>query len=99
LLFEVWIFRSGQPDCDDNRKIFVAMTSTYVKAKERSRLIGRDKYCFVKNYSKANNNYKQDEIIQMLDFLIDNIFVLFGGQVFQQTIDNSSLRSNVESIL
>jgi hypothetical protein len=23
----------------------------------------------------------------MLDFLIDNIFVLFGGRVFQQTID------------
>ena len=29
--------------------------------------------------SKANNKYKQDEIIQMLDFLIDNIFVLFSG--------------------
>jgi hypothetical protein len=40
-------------------------------------VIGREKYCFVKNHSKAN---------QMLDFLIDNIFVLFGGQVFQQTI-------------
>ena len=46
----------------------------------------RDKYCFVKNYSKANNKYKQDEIIQMLYFLIDNIFALFGGRVFQQTI-------------
>jgi hypothetical protein len=50
-------------------------------------VIGSDKYCFVKNHSKANNKYKQDELIQMLDFLIDNIFVLFGGQVFQQTID------------
>ena len=29
--------------------------------------------------SKANNKYKEDEIIQMLDFLIDNIFVLFSG--------------------
>ena len=28
LSFEVWIFRNGQPDCGDNRRIFVAMTST-----------------------------------------------------------------------
>ena len=38
------------------------------------------------DHSKANNKYKQDEIIQMLKFLIDNIFILFGGQVFHQTI-------------
>jgi hypothetical protein len=43
-------------------------------------------HCFVNRHSKANYKYKQDEIIQMLDFLIDNIFVLFGGRVFQQTI-------------
>ena len=30
--------------------------------------------------SKSNNTYKQDEIIQMLEFLINNIFVLFGGR-------------------
>ena len=29
---------------------------------------------------------EQGEIIQMLDFIIDNIFALFGGRVFQQTI-------------
>jgi hypothetical protein len=34
----------------------------------------------------VNNKYKQDEIIQMLDFLIDIILVLFGGRVFQQAI-------------
>ena len=27
----------------------------------------------------------------MLDFLIDNIFVLLGGQMFQQTIDTPLL--------
>jgi hypothetical protein len=43
-------------------------------------------YYFVNSHSKANNTNKQGEIIQMLDFLIDNIFVLFGGRVFQQTI-------------
>jgi hypothetical protein len=46
-------------------------------------VVGRDKYCFVKSHSKAKNKYKQDELIQMLDFFIDNIF---GERVFQQTI-------------
>ena len=36
---------------------------------------------FVKSHSKFNNKYKQDEIIQMLDYV-----VLFSGRVFQQTI-------------
>ena len=45
---------------------------------------------FVKSHSKSitSNKYKQNEIIQMLDFFMDNIFVLFGGRVFQQTIGN-----------
>jgi hypothetical protein len=38
-------------------------------------VIGRDKSYFVKNHSKSNNEYKQDEIIQILDVVIDNIFV------------------------
>ena len=42
---------------------------------------------FVKSHSKSDKKYKQDEIIQMFDFLIDNIFFLFGGRMFQQTID------------
>jgi hypothetical protein len=49
-------------------------------------VIRRDKSFFVKRHSKSNNRYKQDKIIPMLDILIDNIFVLFGGWVFQQTI-------------
>jgi hypothetical protein len=28
LSFEIWILRNGQPDCDDDGIIFVAMTST-----------------------------------------------------------------------
>jgi hypothetical protein len=34
---------------------------------------------------RDNNKYKQNNIIQMLDGLISNIFVLFGGLVYQQT--------------
>ena len=50
-------------------------------------VIGRDKSYSVNSHSKSNPKYKQDEIIQMLDILIDNIFAKFGGRVFQQTID------------
>jgi len=27
--FEIWIFLNGQPDYNDNRRIFVGMTSNY----------------------------------------------------------------------
>jgi hypothetical protein len=38
-------------------------------------------------HPKSDKKYKQDEIIQMFEFLIDNKFFLFGGRMFQQTID------------
>jgi len=37
-------------------------------------VFGRDKSHVVKDHSKSDNRNKQDEIIQMLDFWIDNIF-------------------------
>ena len=40
---------------------------------------------FVREYSNAKIKYTENEIIAMVNFLIDNIFVEFGGQVFQQT--------------
>ena len=36
---------------------------------------------------KIRQKYTKDEIVHMVGFLIDNIFVHFGGRVFQQTID------------
>ena len=30
--------------------------------------------------------YSEDDIIKMLEFLVDNIFVVFAGKVFQQTV-------------
>ena len=33
-----------------------------------------------------HQKYTEDDIINMLNFLIDNIFVKFGGQVFQQSV-------------
>ena len=49
-------------------------------------VISRNKSDLVESYSKSNNKYKQNNIIQMFDLLIDNTFVQFVGHVFQQTI-------------
>ena len=36
--------------------------------------------------SDSKSNYTEEDIIRMLEFLVDNIFVVFAGKVFQQTI-------------
>ena len=61
-------------------------------------VIGRDNAYFVRNHSESNNKYTEDDIITMLDFLIDNIFVQFGGRVFQKTID-TPIGSNCAPLL
>ena len=58
-----------------------------LKEEMRTKVLVETNLTFVKSHSKSDQKYKQDEIIQMFDFLIDNIFFLFGGRMFQQTID------------
>ena len=41
---------------------------------------------FVKEHSDSKNKYFDNDIIMMLEFLVDNIFVVFAGKVFQQTV-------------
>ena len=41
---------------------------------------------FVKEHSDSKNKYSDDDIIMILEFLVDNIFVVFAGKVFQQTV-------------
>ena len=45
-------------------------------------VLGRDKAYFVKTHSDSNKKFSEDDIIRMLEFFIDNIFVVFGGRVF-----------------
>ena len=42
----------------------------------------------MKEHSDSQNKYSEDDIIKMLEFLVDNIFVFFffAGKVFQQTV-------------
>ena len=49
-------------------------------------LLGREGFYFVKEHSDSKNKYTEDDIINMLEFLVDNIFVVFGGKVFQQIV-------------
>jgi hypothetical protein len=41
---------------------------------------------FVKNHTDSNMKYIEGDVVNMVNFLIDNIFVMFGGQVCRQTV-------------
>ena len=49
-------------------------------------VLGHEGTYFVKEHSDSKNKYSEDDIIKMLEFLVDNIFVVFAGKVFQQTV-------------
>ena len=49
-------------------------------------VIGYKDTCFVRDHSDAPQKYSDADDIKMLEYLIDNIFVEFGGRIFQQTI-------------
>jgi hypothetical protein len=40
---------------------------------------------FAKNHSDSTKMFSETDIINMLEFLIDNLFVIFGGRFLQQT--------------
>jgi hypothetical protein len=46
---------------------------------------GHRSYFVKKNHSDSAKKFSETDIINMIEFLIDNIFVFFGGRVFQQT--------------
>ena len=49
--------------------------------------LGRDRSYFgKKNNSDSTKKFSETDIIKMLECLIDNVFVMFGGHVFQQTV-------------
>jgi hypothetical protein len=49
-------------------------------------VLGRDRSYFVKHHSDSTKKFSETDIFNMLEFLIDNIFVMFGGRIFQQTV-------------
>ena len=49
-------------------------------------VLSRDGPDFVKEHSDSKNKYTEEDIIKMLEFLVDNFFLVFAGKVFQQII-------------
>jgi hypothetical protein len=49
-------------------------------------VLGKDRSYFVKHHSDSTKKFSETDIYNMLKFLIDNVFVMFGGHVFQQTV-------------
>jgi hypothetical protein len=48
-------------------------------------VISHQKHYFVKYHSDSTHKYSEVEIKKMLEFLINNIYVVVRGQVFQQS--------------
>jgi hypothetical protein len=49
-------------------------------------VISHQKHYFVKYHSASMPKYSEIEIQKMLEFLIDNIFVVAGGKVFRTSV-------------
>ena len=49
-------------------------------------MLARDRSYVVKNLSDSTKKFSETDIINMLEFLIDNIYVMFGGRVYQQKV-------------
>jgi hypothetical protein len=49
-------------------------------------VINYQKHYFVKYHSDFMHTYSKVEIKKRLEFLIDNVFAVVGGQVFQQSV-------------
>jgi hypothetical protein len=49
-------------------------------------VLGRDISYFVKHHSDSTKQFPETDIFNILEFLIDNIYVIFDGRVFQQTV-------------
>ena len=49
-------------------------------------MIGKHDTYFVRHHSDSPYKYSEADITGMLEFLVDNIYVVFGDQVFQQTV-------------
>ena len=46
--------------------------------------VGRNKSYFTSDPLNGHNKYTANDICKMIEFLVDNIYVRFGGQLFRQ---------------
>ena len=48
--------------------------------------VGRNKSYFTSDPMNCDNKYTANDICKMIEFLVDNIYVRFGGQLFGQMV-------------
>ena len=48
--------------------------------------VGRIENYFTSDHSDGDNKYIANDICKIIEFLVGNIYVRFGGQLFQQTV-------------
>ena len=48
--------------------------------------VGRNKSHFASDPLNGDNKYTASDICKMIEFLVDNIYVKFGGQLFRQMV-------------
>ena len=48
--------------------------------------VGRNKSYFTSDPLNGDNKYTANDICKMIEFLVDNIYVRFGGQLFRQIV-------------
>jgi hypothetical protein len=51
-------------------------------------VIGKQNTYFVRHHSDSPYKYSEADIKGMLGFLVDNIYVVIGDQVFQRSVGN-----------
>lgn len=66
--------------------IFQCFFSKNGKRRYKYLVTGYNSTYFVKTHTDSDKRYTEVDIVNMVNFLIDNIFVVFGGQVYQQTV-------------
>ena len=65
-------------------------------------VLGREGPYFVKEHSDLKSKYTEEDIVKMLEFIVDNILVVFAGKGFQQIIGipmYSCIRSGMHTVL
>ena len=59
----------------------IAMVTRYTHIK-----VGRNKSHFTSDHLNGDNKYTANDICKMTEFLVDNIYVRFGAQLFRQMV-------------
>jgi hypothetical protein len=70
---------------DNGLFCFVFLTKNGTK-EYKCLVIGKQDTYFVRHHSDSPHKYSEADIKSMLGFLVNNIFVVFGNQVFEQSV-------------